>query len=205
MTRAAIEPPHIVLRKFCAKVTSVSHRRQKGPFKERRALSVTQTHTSDQRNCPMSLTRRSLLVAAAAAPVIAFAATRSAAQTQRVYNNGGVAIDGTDAVAYFKEGRPVPGNPDLRVNWMGADWYFSSAENRTAFEADAKAYAPQYGGYCAWAVSQGYTASTVPEAWAIVDGKLYLNYSKRIQRRWEEDIPGHIAAADAQWPGIMTA
>jgi YHS domain-containing protein len=153
----------------------------------------------------MSLSRRSLLVAAAAAPVIAFAATRSAAQTQRVYNNAGIAIDGTDPVAYFTKGRPVAGNASMKLNWMGADWYFSSEENRAAFEADAKAYAPQYGGYCAWAVSQGYTASTVPDAWAIVDGKLYLNYSMRIQRRWEDDIQGHIAAANAQWPGVLTS
>lgn len=153
----------------------------------------------------MSMTRRSLLVAAAAAPLIALAATRSSAQTQRVYNNGGVAIDGTDPVAYFTQGRPVQGNAGLRLNWMGADWYFSTEANRAMFEADAKAYAPQYGGYCAWAVSQAYTASTVPDAWAVVDGKLYLNYSKRIQRRWETDIPAHIAAANKHWPGILSA
>ncbi|MEL6840644.1 MAG: YHS domain-containing (seleno)protein, partial [Pseudomonadota bacterium] len=61
------------------------------------------------------------------------------------------------------------------------------------------------GGYCAFAVSQGYTASTIPEAWKIVDNKLYLNFSRRVQRRWERDIPGHIAAADANWPSVLTA
>ena len=153
----------------------------------------------------MTLTRRTLLGIAAAAPVIAFAATRSTAQTARFYNENGIAIDGTDAVAYFTEGRPVAGNAAFTSDWMGVTWQFASDENRAAFAADPEAYAPQYGGYCAWAVSQGYTASTVPEAWKIVDGKLYLNFSPRIQRRWERDIPGNIAAADRNWPGVLTA
>lgn len=153
----------------------------------------------------MPLTRRTFLVAAATAPVIALAASRGSAQSARVYSNDGIAVDGTDVIAYFTEGRPVTGNAAHSVNWMGADWHFASAANRDAFAADPDAYAPQYGGYCAWAVAQGYTASTVPEAWKIVDGKLYLNFSRRIQRRWEGDIPGHIAAGDRNWPGVLTA
>jgi len=151
----------------------------------------------------MTLTRRSFLVAAVAAPVVALAATRSAADTAQFYNNGGIAIDGSDAVAYFTEGRPVSGNAAYTVDWMGVTWQFVSEENRAAFEAEPSAYAPQYGGYCAWAVSQGYTASTIPQAWKIVDGKLYLNFSRRIQRRWERDIPENIAAANRNWPGIL--
>jgi hypothetical protein len=89
------------------------------------------------------------------------------------------------------------------VTWQGAAWRFASAENRERFEADPVAYAPQYGGWCAWAVAEGYTASTVPEAWKIVDGRLYLNYSRGVQRRWERDIPGNIARADANWPGVL--
>ena len=64
-------------------------------------------------------------------------------------------------------------------------------------------YAPQYGGYCAWAVSQGYTASSDPTAWKIVNGKLYLNYSVGVQRKWSEDIPGNIAKADSNWPNVL--
>ena len=64
-------------------------------------------------------------------------------------------------------------------------------------------YAPQYGGYCAWAVSQGYTAPIDPKAWKVVDGKLYLNYSKSVQKNWEKDIPGHIVSADGHWPRIL--
>ena len=82
-------------------------------------------------------------------------------------------------------------------------WLFSSAENLAAFEADPDAYAPQYGGYCAWAVSQDYTARGNPKNWTIVDNKLYLNYSNKIQARWEKDIPGFIALADGNWPSVL--
>jgi YHS domain-containing protein len=117
---------------------------------------------------------------------------------------GGVAIEGTDPVAYFDEGEPVAGSSDFEHEWMGATWRFASAENRDRFAADPETYAPQYGGYCAWAVSQGYTAKIDPAAWRIVDGKLYLNYSKDVQTQWAGDIPGNIAKADANWPQIKT-
>ncbi len=115
----------------------------------------------------------------------------------------GTAIDGTDAVAYFSEGRPVEGSSDFIHEWNGAKWRFSSAENRDLFAANPEAYAPQYGGYCAWAVAQGYTASTDPEAWKIVDGKLYLNYNKSVQSTWERDVPGNIAKGDENWPAVL--
>ncbi|MEM7527077.1 MAG: YHS domain-containing (seleno)protein [Pseudomonadota bacterium] len=115
----------------------------------------------------------------------------------------GTAIDGTDPVAYFTEGRPVDGSSDFKHEYNGATWLFASAENRDLFAANPEKYAPQYGGYCAWAVSQGYTASTDPENWAIVDGKLYLNYNADVQTRWNKDIPGHIASADKNWPKVL--
>lgn len=151
----------------------------------------------------MNINRRQILTAVIAAPVLGSVASVAFAQTPRIYAEDGIAIDGTDAVAYFMQGAPVAGRNDLIHDWMGATWRFASEENRNAFAADPTAYAPQYGGYCAWAVSEGYTASTTPEAWKIVDGKLYLNYSRRIQRRWERDIPGRIAAADANWPLVL--
>ena len=153
----------------------------------------------------MPLTRRTFMIAAAAVPVSAVLATRGNAQSARFYAEGGIAVDGTDVVAYFTEGQPVRGTVAHAIAWKGATWHFASAANLETFMADPKAYAPQYGGYCAWAVAQGYTATTVPEAWRIVDGKLYLNYSRRIQRRWEQDIPGNIAAADANWPDVLAA
>ena len=111
----------------------------------------------------------------------------------------GLAIRGTDPVAYFTESRPVAGSPEFSYTWNEATWQFSSAENRDKFAENPEQYAPQYGGFCAWAVSQGKTATTDPEAWKIVDGKLYLNYSRERQEAWEEDIPGNIEKADANW------
>ena len=114
-----------------------------------------------------------------------------------------LAVSGYDPVAYFTEGKPVEGNGDHEVEWNGAAWQFASAENLATFEADPEAYAPKYGGYCAWAVSQGYTASSDPEAWRIVDGRLYLNYSKGVQETWAQDVPGNIAKADGNWPKVL--
>lgn len=152
----------------------------------------------------MSVTRRHILTLALAAPVVAAFTPRAMAASPEVYIEDGVAVDGTDVVAYFTEGAPVSGNAAITHDYMGATWQFSNVENRDAFAADPAAYAPQYGGYCAYAVSQGYTASTVPEAWSIIDDKLYLNFSKGVRRRWARDTAGHIAMADANWPGVLT-
>ncbi len=119
-----------------------------------------------------------------------------------IYSEGGIAIDGTDPVAYFTENAPVAGSADYTYEWGGATWQFSSAENRDLFASDPEAYAPQYGGHCAWAVAQGQSAPTDPDAWRIVDGKLYLNLNNNIQARWERDIPGNITKADANWPEV---
>ena len=94
------------------------------------------------------------------------------------------AIEGYDPVAYFQEGKPVEGDSDYSYDWMDATWYFASSENRDRFAADPERYAPQYGGYCAWAVANGYAAKIDPEAWAVVDDKLYLNYSQDVQQQW---------------------
>ena len=115
----------------------------------------------------------------------------------------GLAIKGYDPVAYFTESKPVKGSSDHEHEWNGATWRFSSDENRALFAADPTRYAPQYGGYCAWAVSQNSTAGIDPSAWKIVDGKLYLNYSAKIQEKWSKDIPGNIASGDRNWPGLV--
>jgi len=129
-------------------------------------------------------------------------ASAAAANAPKVYANGGIAVDGTDVVAYFTQNAPVADSPEFTHEWNGATWRFVSAANKDAFAADPMAYAPQYGGHCAWAVSQGYTASTVPDAWRIEDGKLYLNYSRRVQRSWEKDMPVNIQKANANWPKL---
>lgn len=128
----------------------------------------------------------------------------AAAPLPAVYAEDAVAIRGADPVAYFTEGTYVQGSDQFSYDWSGATWYFASAEHRDLFASAPEQYAPQYGGFCAWAVSQGYTAPIEPEAWKVVDGKLYLNYDKRIQARWERDIAGHIAQADANWPAVVT-
>lgn len=115
----------------------------------------------------------------------------------------GLAIRGTDPVAYFTEKKVVKGSSEFEYEWEGATWRFSSAENQKRFADNPEAYAPQYGGYCAKALSEGSVVSTDPEAWKIVDGKLYLNYSSEVQQQWVQDIPGNIAKADANWPDVL--
>ncbi len=115
-----------------------------------------------------------------------------------------VAVGGYDPVAYFTDGRPVRGTTQFRINHQGYEYRFASAEHLAAFRANPSRYLPQYGGYCAWAVSQGYTASGDPNHWRIVDGKLYLNYNAEIQTRWEGDIPGHIRSANGNWPRVLS-
>jgi hypothetical protein len=115
-----------------------------------------------------------------------------------------LALDGYDPVAYFKTGKSQKGSPAHALNWNGAAWLFASEENKAAFEVAPQAFAPQFGGYCAWAVSQGYTAKGDPNAWRIVDGKLFLNYNTSVQRTWEKDIPGHIAKGQRNWPVVLS-
>jgi hypothetical protein len=97
----------------------------------------------------------------------------------------------------------VAGERRYEHEWQGATWRFASAANRDRFAAAPERYAPQYGGYCAWAVSQGYTAGIDPEAWTIVDGKLYLNYDREVQERWAADREANIRSADANWPQLL--
>ncbi len=150
------------------------------------------------------MTRQALKIAAllfqAAAPGAAPAAAKEPVYTG-IFSS--LAVSGYDPVAYFVEDRPVEGRQAFEFEWNGATWRFADADNLAAFEADPEKFAPQYGGYCAWAVSQGTTASTDPEVWRIVDGKLYLNYSKSVQSTWVQDIPGNIAKAGRNWPGVL--
>jgi hypothetical protein len=114
----------------------------------------------------------------------------------------GVALEGYDTVAYFEQGRPVKGSDRFTFSWMGASWQFASATHRDLFAADPEKYAPQFGGYCSYAVSEGYTAEIDPQAWKIVDGKLYLNYSKSVQQKWQETMEKRIEDANRNWPRL---
>jgi hypothetical protein len=137
----------------------------------------------------------------------AVVAVSLSAQPKRVVNTGDrgqLAVKGYDVVAYATESKPAVGRAEFEYRWNGAIWRFTSASNRDAFSRDPEIYAPQFGGYCAWAVSRGYTADIDPEAWRIVDGKLYLNYSKRVQRMWEQDVRGNIVKGQANWPAVLS-
>lgn len=151
------------------------------------------------------LTRRSILSAALALPVATVLTRPALAAKSAVYANGGIAINGYDPVAYFTQGAAVPGTDAYASDWNGAKLLFASAENKAMFDADPDAYAPRYGGYCAYAVSKGATAPTDPEAWTVHEGRLYLNFSTDVRALWRQDIPGNVARADENWPGVLDA
>ena len=129
-------------------------------------------------------------------------ATASFAQRPVVFSTAGKAIHGYDPVAYFTDGKPVRGDSTLTYAYEGATWQFATAKNRDAFKANPVKYAPQYGGYCAFGTSRGYKAPTEPDAWTIVDGKLYLNYNTKVRTEWDKDKPGYIQKADKNWVDI---
>ena len=110
-----------------------------------------------------------------------------------------VAIKGYDTVAYFKASKALKGNESFTFPWHGMTWHFSTKENRDLFAASPEKYAPQYDGYCAWAMTESRKAITDPEVWKIVDGKLYLNCSREAYEKWSRDIPGNIKKADMNW------
>lgn len=118
-------------------------------------------------------------------------------------DDAGRAIRGYDAVAYFEDGQPRPGSAEFSHQWKGADWLFASAAHRDAFKADPERYAPQFGGYCAYAITKGHVLESNPEIWSIVDDKLYLNLGAGAQSRWQKDVPGNIVRANNNWPGAL--
>lgn len=116
---------------------------------------------------------------------------------------GGVAIEGYDPVAYFTEGRPMKGSEDYSLEWLGAVWQFANAEHRDLFAQTPLKYAPQYGGHCSAGVAFGENTINIdPEAWSIVDGKLYLQYSKAGVEEWERHREEWIARAEENWPEV---
>ena len=117
---------------------------------------------------------------------------------------GGLAIRGYDPVAYFRDGGPRPGKPEFSVRHGGATWRFASAEHKALFEADPARYLPAYGGFCAYGTSRGYLVKIEPEAWSIVDGRLYLNYDLGVRRTWLGRTRTYIARADGNWPRLKT-
>lgn len=115
----------------------------------------------------------------------------------------GTGAGGYDPVSYLQESGPKMGDTAISLEWKGANWNFSSQENRNLFKAEPEKYAPQFGGYCAYAVSKGATAKGDPEVFTVLNGKVYFNFSKSVQVLWRQDVPGNIAKAEANWPKVL--
>ena len=152
--------------------------------------------------------RRSLLVAAATASLLAYTPARAQAPINTLKTGlfGGrtdTAINGYDPVAYFTVGKPVKGLDTLAFDWMGAKWKFASQAHLDLFKASPEKYAPQYGGYCAYGVVQGALVKVEPEQFTVRDGKLYLNFDADIQAKWLKDPAGFIMQADAKYPVLL--
>jgi YHS domain-containing protein len=125
-----------------------------------------------------------------------------AASAGEFFETDGVALRGYDPVAYFVSSQPRKGDSNHSYEYKGSKFHFVNEDNRRAFMATPDKYAPQFGGYCAYGTAQGYKVSTQPDAFSIVQGKLYLNYNLGVQTIWQKDVPGNIAQAEKNWPEV---
>jgi YHS domain-containing protein len=116
-----------------------------------------------------------------------------------------LALRGFDPVSYFTDGAPTPGQFDITAEHNGATYRFASAEHKALFEAEPEKYLPQYGGYCAFGLAQGYKFDGDPQVWKIVDDKLYLNLAPKVSTIWQENLPGNIKTADEKWQMVKDA
>lgn len=112
-------------------------------------------------------------------------------------------IDGYDPVAYFTEGKPVKGNAKFSARVDGATYWFANEANQNEFKDNPEKYKPQYGGFCAYAVSRDRLRPVDPTIFQIVDGRLMLQHSKQADRLFKEDVPGNVKLADGYWPGLV--
>ncbi|MBB6112154.1 hypothetical protein SAMN05421821_11626 [Mucilaginibacter lappiensis] len=142
--------------------------------------------------------KRTILIA-----FIAFLGIAQAkAQKSEIFAPGGKAIKGYDPVAFFTESKPMKGSDSLSYQWKEATWLFASRKNLEAFKSDPDKYAPQYGGYCAYGLSQGHKAPTQTDTWTVVNDKLYFNYNSKVKEMWSKDQQNLIKTADEKWPAI---
>jgi YHS domain-containing protein len=116
----------------------------------------------------------------------------------------GLALQGFDPVAYFTQNKAVKGEPVLTASHQGVTYQFASTEDQAAFQANPAKYVPQYGGFCALATSLGIKADIDPHAFAINDGKLYVNYSDKALHAYQQDVAGNTEKANHNWPGVAT-
>ena len=148
------------------------------------------------------LSRRGLLAFAAAVALPRGAGAAPGKPVNTLGSPEGLAIQGYDPVAYFREGGPRKGLPQHAVRQDGATWHFASAENRALFAADPERYKPAYGGFCAYGTARGYLVKIDPEAWSIVDGRLYLNHDPGVRATWARDTSTYLARSEKNWPGL---
>ncbi|MBY0574754.1 MAG: YHS domain-containing protein [Undibacterium sp.] len=148
----------------------------------------------------LSTSIKSFVIAAIC--IVASSVATSAFAIDPIFSTKEGAIRGYDPVAYFSKHKAVKGSEKFTTQWQGANWHFSSQANLDAFKSDPEKYAPQYGGYCAYGVSQGYTPEIDPQAFHVREGKLYLNLSKVVLKKWRQDIPTYITDANKNWPEL---
>ena len=145
-----------------------------------------------------------ILLAAFIATVAVIAACAKADGVAKVNTDPeGNAVRGFDTVSYFTGQAPLPGNAKFSIVWNGAKWLFANTENLEKFRQAPESYAPQFGGYCSYAVSHGNTADGDPQAWKIVDGKLYLNYNQKTKEAWEAEQDKLIKQGETNWLGFQ--
>lgn len=126
----------------------------------------------------------------------------SVASAGEYFEVDGVALRGYDPVAYFDAGKPTPGMKSLSHEYQGSTFLFSSQANLDKFSADPGKYAPQFGGFCALGTANGYKVKTEPDAFKVVDGKLYFNYNRKVLELWTQDQAGYISRANKNWPDV---
>ncbi|MEL0636845.1 YHS domain-containing (seleno)protein [Marinomonas sp. TI.3.20] len=138
----------------------------------------------------------------AAATVLFSSAATFAADIDSNADANDLAIQGYDTVAYFTMGKPVLGSNEFTSNYKNATFHFVSEQNRNLFNKDKVKYAPQFGNFCAMGTAMGLKFDVDPTAWKIVEGKLYLNLNKDVQKAWLRDVPGNIQTAEQNWPEL---
>lgn len=134
--------------------------------------------------------------------ILLFMVSLNGANAQPIFTANGLAIRGYDPVAYFTDGKPVQGLPAFTYSWQGAEWRFKDKANLDLFKANPEKYAPQFGGYCAYGVSENHKSPTEPDAFTIVDDKLYLNYNLKVKEIWSRNRDERIVKANINWTGL---
>lgn len=121
------------------------------------------------------------------------------------FNGKALALKGYDVMAYFTDNAPVAGRSDISVVHEGVEYRFANAQHRDTFTADPQAYLPQFGGFCAFGVSEGAKLDVDPAAFKVVNGKLYLNNSLDIHNMWLPEREARIQKASQNWPDLRDA